>query len=288
MSQVQLKEVAVGKNYIKKFGDGKTSQHGTEFLDHNVELQRRIRDNQWIRWDGVEATAQEHGQWTLQELKSLTSPERASEFRRYGVKGGCTYYIHDQQTQEAGGCGLFKIEGTLNLQPRDLLAFVFDMEQVTQADATVVLNKIIATYRGPNKGDPFAAVAYWSNHPGFPFSIRDGIDLTTYHKDEDGTMWQMSVSLTGGDYFQSQPGGFGATDRIFGYKLVPHDEDSTNVTLICQTDLGGYIPKSLSNYMVCGVLIDYMKAIETRVQKRKESGEHQQVLKELELDLPRD
>lgn len=276
----------MGKKYVKIFGED--GSKGTEFLDDNAELQRRIKDNKWIRWDGVEATAHEHGQWALNELRSWTSPVRDGEFRKYGEKGGCTYYIHDDETQKAGGYGLFKIEGSLKLEPKDLLAFVLDMEQVGKADSTVVLNKILATYLGEKKGDPFTAVVYWANNPGFPFYIRDGIDLTTYHKDDDetGTMWQMSVSLTGGTYFRSQPGGFGATDRIFGYKLVPQDDGSTtNVTLICQTDLGGYIPKSLSNYMVCGVLIDYMNTIQTSVQKRKETGEHQKALKQMEFDL---
>jgi hypothetical protein len=46
-------------------------------------------------------------------------------------------------------------------------------------------------------------------------------------------MWQMSVSLTGGDFFRSQPGGFEeATDRIFGYKLVPQGDGTTRVTCV--------------------------------------------------------
>lgn len=279
-SQVQLCEVAVGKKYVKTFGDD--GSQGMEFLEENVELQRRIQENQWIRWDGVEGTAQEHGQWALQELRSWTGPERVAEFRKYGVKEGCTYYIHDDETQKAGGYGLFKIEGSLKLEPRDLLAFVLDMEQVGQSDSTVALNKVLATYLGEDKGDPFACAVYWANNPGFPFHIRDGIDMSTYHKDDDGTMWQMSVSLTGGTYFQSQPGGCGATDRIFGYKLVPQDDGTTHVSLICQTCLGGYIPKFLSNYMVCGVLIDYMKTVESSVQARKATGEHQKVLKQID------
>lgn len=166
-------------------------------------------------------------------MRSLPSPERDKEFREYGIKNGCRYYIHDEWTQQAGGYGLFKIEGSLHLPPQDLLAFIFDMEQVVQADNTMVLNKILVTYRGKTKGDPpFLVVVYWSNNPGYPFYIRDGIDLTTYHKDEDGTMWQMSVSLTGGDFFRSQPGGFEATDRIFGYKLVPQGDGTTRVTCV--------------------------------------------------------
>lgn len=159
------------------------------------------------------------------------------------------------------------------------------MDQVSKGDSTVVVNRILHNYLGEKKGDPFTAIAYWANNPGFPFYIRDGIDLTSYNRDEDGIMWQMSVSLTGGDYFRSMPGGFCATDRIFGYKLIPQEDGTTKVTLICQTDLGGYIPKSLSNYMVCGVLIDYMKAIEEGVKARKETGEHQKVVKEMELDV---
>lgn len=283
MSQVRISEVAVGKKYVKTFGED--GSKGMAFLEDNDELQRRMKENQWIRWDGVEGTAQEHGKWALKELRSWTSPEREGEFRKYGVKGNCTYYIHDDETQKAGGYGLFKIEGSLQLEPRDLLAFVLDMDQVGKSDSTIVLNKVLATYLGEKKGDPFASIVYWANNPGFPFYIRDGIDLTTYHKDDGGTMWQMSVSLTGGTYFQSQPGGFGATDRIFGYKLVPQGDGTTNVTLICQTCLGGYIPKSLSNYMVCGVLIDYMKTVETSVQERKATGEHQKVLIQMELDL---
>ena len=283
MSQVKLSEIAVGKKYVTKFGDDGTK--GMEFLDENAELQRRIQENRWIRWDDVEGSAQDHAQWALNEVRSLTRAERQGEFRKYGQKSGCTYYIHDEETKKANGYGLFKIEGTLNLEPKDLLAYVLDMDQVTKGDSTVVVNRIIANYLGKKKGDPFTAVAYWANNPGFPFHIRDGIDLTSYHKDDDGTMWQMSVSLTGGNYFRSQPRGFKATDRIFGYKLVPQEDGTTKTTLICQTDLGGYIPKSLSNYMVCGVLIDYMKTVEKGVRERKETGEHQEVLQQMELDL---
>lgn len=272
----------MGKRFLSRFGeDGSKS---VEFLDNNVELNKRARDNQWIRWDGVEASAQEHGKWVLEKLRSLTSPEEHGKFRHYGSKKGCKYYIHDEESKKAGGYGLFKIEANLKLEPRDLLAFVFDMEQMKEHDSTIVLYKVVAKYLGEKEGDPFALAVYWSNNPGFPFQHRDGIDLTTYSTDDDGTMWQMSVSLTGGDYFRSQKGGFEATDRIFGYKLMPQEDGTTNVTLICQTVLGGYIPVFLSNYFVCGVLIDYMKTADASIHARKGTGEHQKLLNRLELD----
>eukprot|EP00934_Nitzschia_sp_Nitz4_P007230 Nitzschia sp. Nitz4//scaffold8_size234185//5292//6134//NITZ4_001226-RA/size234185-processed-gene-0.142-mRNA-1//-1//CDS//3329559713//7220//frame0 len=279
MSQAKMVEVAIGKKYKAKFEGGKAQ----EFLDDNEALQQRVKNNKWIRWDGVEGTAEEHGQHVLERLRYLSSPERDSEFRYYGTKAGCTYYIHDEETKAANGYGLFKVEAVLKVEPKDLLAFVFDMEQVGEADETVVLNKVLAMYRGKAVGDPFSAVVYWANYPGFPFYIRDGIDLTTYHKDDDGTMWQMSTSLTGGDYFQSMPGGMAATDRIFGYKLVPSGDGTTKVAMFTQTALYGWIPITLSNWMVCGVLIDYMKTIEEGVAKAKEAGTHQKLLEQLEL-----
>lgn len=287
MSQAKMGEVVVGRAYQRTFGsDG---SKGVEFLDENTELQRRLADNQWIRWDGVEGTAEEHGDWALERMKYWLHPDQDQAFRYYGTKQGCTYYINDEETKAAGGYGFFKIEATLELEPKDLLAIVMDMEAVGKEDKSVVMNKVLSTYRGPKKGDPFSAVVYWANYPGFPFLIRDGIDLTTYRRDEDGeTMWQMSTSLTGGDYFQSMPGGMEATDRLFGYKLTPvvttEGTKQTKVIMICQTVLNGYIPKSLSNYMVCRVLIDYVKSVERAVKERKEDGTHQAMLKQLELD----
>jgi hypothetical protein len=35
--------------------------------------------------------------------------------------------------------------------------------------------------------------------------------------------------------------------------------------------------------MICNVLIDYMAAIEDQAEERKASGEHQKLMKELEL-----
>jgi hypothetical protein len=296
-SQAKLNEIGVGKKYQSKYGNGSD----TPWLKDNVELQRRIQDNSWKRWNGIEGTAQEHAQWVLEQARSLASAERSHEFRPYGIKKGYQFYIHDAMTQEAGGYGCFKIEGTLDVSPKDVLAFVFDMEAVVSADPTVVLNKVIATYRGTKQGDPFQAVAYWCSNPGFPFAYRDGIDLTAYHRDtEEGeeensgsdTYWQLSTSLHGTEKednnesccFQSQ--GVHATDRIFAYKLVPNKKDNgqtTHVTLLSQTVLNGYIPKFLSNRMICTVLMDYMKTIELQVKRRKESGKHDAILQQLEL-----
>jgi hypothetical protein len=47
-----------------------------------------------------------------------------------------------------------------------------------------LMKKVLKTFLGDNIGDPFAAVVYWSNAPRFPFRIRDGIDVSSYHRDD--------------------------------------------------------------------------------------------------------
>jgi hypothetical protein len=278
MSQAKLNGTAVGTKYQKTFGDGSS----TPWLDDNEELQKRIKANKWMRWTGDEGTVEDHATWIHEQAKSLMSDERRDEFRPYGKKRGFQYFIHDELTADADGCGFFKIEGTLQLEPRELLAFVFDSESIANADKTVIMMKVIATYLGKEKGDPFNAVVYWANDPGFPFNVRDGLDLTGYKKDEDGTVWQFATALSG-DYFASQPKGVTSIDRYFSYKMEPNGDGTTKTTMICQTILNGWIPKVLSNAMICNVLIDYMATIEAQVKERKASGEHQKMIKQLEL-----
>lgn len=182
------------------------------------------------------------------------------------------------------GFGLFKVEGTIPLEPRDIVAACFDFNTIAESDKTVVLMKFLKIYeqRGEEE-EPFTAAAYWCNAPGFPFYYRDGVDLTGYKKDDDGIVWQFSVSAKG-DNFISMPGSIDATDRYWAYKLKPNGDGTTNVTLLCQTLLNGWMPKSLTNYMVCSVLIDYMKTISDVIKKRKESGKHQEFLKLMKLE----
>ena len=165
-----------------------------------------------------------------------------------------------------------------------MVACCFDMKGIAAIDRTVVLMKILQKYVGNRQDDPFCLAVYWANAPGFPFYYRDGVDISGYDKDEDGVVWQLSVSARGKD-FVSMPGSIAATDRFWAYRLEPNKKDgTTKTTLICQTILNGWIPKSLSNYFTCSVLIDNMSTTEQQVKKNKASGEHQKLLKQLELE----
>lgn len=273
---VSVNSISVGTKYVARFGDGTN----TPWLE-NEALKKRVAENRLQRWDGVEGTIQEHGQWMLSQARSLLSDERRSEWREYGKKSGCQYYIHDQLTKEGQGYALVKIEADLKLEPRDMIAWMFDMQGLCDADKTVVLMKVLRLFQPEKVGDPFHICVYWANAPGFPFRIRDGLDISSFHKDDDGTVWQMSVSTP--DDLQSQPGAQRAIDRYWAYKLEPGENGLTKTTLICQTLLHGHIPKFLSNRMLCRVLIDYMEKIVSEVEKKKLSGEYEAILAQLKL-----
>lgn len=265
----------VGHKYRKWY-----SEVSAPWLDNNESLQTAIKKNHWVRWDGVEGTAETHMDWIYTNAKSLMSQERRSEYRPYGEKNGIKYFIHDELTKEGRGHGFFLLEGELELEPRDMVAAMFNFSQTAESDPTVVYMKVMKTYKNPKD---FVCAAYWCNNPGFPFSYRDGFDLSGYRKDDDGTMWQLAVSARGKDEFVSMPGALKAVDRYWAYKLTPIGNGKSKVTLICQTQLNGYIPPFLSNYFVCKVLIDYMSTTEEKISKNKQNGSHQSLLKTLDL-----
>lgn len=268
----------MGRKFQKALCDGT----GTPWLDENETLKKQIAENKWLRWDGTTGTAHEHMKWMLEQAKSLISEERQDEFREYGEKRGCKYFIHDELTKNGQGYGFFKLQGTLKLEPKDMVAACYDWDTLAESDKTVVLMKTLKIYQ-EEEGGPFCAAVYWCNAPGFPFYYRDGLDLSGYAKDEDGTLWQIAVTAKGND-FRSMPGALSATDTYWAYKLEPNGDGTTKTTLICQTLLNGYIPKFLSNYMICSVLIDYMTTTEETVKKNKASGKHQELLDRLGLE----
>merc|ERR1711870_231248 len=112
--------------------------------------QKRISENRFRRWDGVEGSIQDHTEWMLDQARSLMSDEHRSDWREYGQKDGCQYFIHDQLTKSGGGYALVKIEAKLRLQPRDMIAWMFDMEGLRDADETVVFMKVLRLFQ-PDK-----------------------------------------------------------------------------------------------------------------------------------------
>ena len=278
---------AIKSTYRHRFD----SEGSSPWLDNNEHLQECLSQNQWKRWDGTVGTAREHMEWTKRQVQSFFSKERQCEFREWGKYDGCQFYIHDKLTNEGDGFGLFKIEGrTYDVEPKDVLRKVFDVHNIVEHGSTCVYYKMLKTFAGTNRGDPYCSAVYWSEAPGFPFYYRDGIDLTGYLKDDndddDGTIWQLGVGVDI-DNFESQPGSIQAVDRYWAYRLQPIEGGKkTKVSIICQSCLNGWIPKFLSNKYVCQVLVEYLPKMEADIQKlKKEDPEgYQTKLKELELD----
>jgi len=278
MSEFEIPQVAVGAKYQKYHGEG-----STPWLDNNDTLHKQISENKWLRWDGVEGSAESHMDWMHEQAKSFMSDSRRDEYRAYGSKNGFNYYIHDELTAQGQGCGFFKLEGTLQLEPRDMVASMMDFSQLAESDKTVVLMKRLKTYRQEKNNERFVMAAYWCNDPGFPFYYRDSVDLTGYKKDEDGVLWQLAVSAKGNN-FVSMPNALAATDRYWAYRLIPNGDGTTKMTLICQTVLNLMMPTLFVNHLMCSVLIDYAATTEKAIQKNKESGQHQKLLKYLQLE----
>ena len=292
IDNVDIAAVGIGKKYSKRFlrvNDDDDGNDGDEYpspwLDDNAHWTKCLEQNQWTRWDGTMGTAQEHMKWMQQQAKSLFSAARADEFRLYGQHDGCQYYLHNELTRQGDGFGCFKIEGRVfDIEPCDLLRLCFDMTNIPVLDVTAVYYKMAKPYPiiGSSKASlgfsSYVAPVYWSNDPGFPFSFRDGIDLTGFitsdQDDDDGdessknTIWQVAcgVDLPA---FQSQPGAIKATDRYWAYRLEKVGPQQTKVSIICQCCLNGWIPRFLSNYYVCKVLIDSLSKMEKAIAQLK-------------------
>ena len=280
--------VAVSKAYERRFPDFPAAP----WIDGNPHWRACLRENQWTRWDGTTGTSQEHMAWARDTMKALFG---AAEFRPYGRHDGCEFFIHDDLTQQGHGFGCFKIEGRIfDVQPRDVLRLCFDMSKIIQLDTTTVFYKLYPSYainnnNNNNNETSFVAPVYWSNDPGFPFYVRDGTDLTGFMRDEEdpNVIWQLGVGVAI-DNYTSQPGrALKATDRYWAYRLEPAAGGTgTKVSIICQCCLNGWIPKFLSNYFVCKVLIDSLRTMEKTVAQIKatDAAEYKGILQEMGLE----
>ena len=115
---------------------------------------------------------------------------------------------------------------------------------------------------------------YWCNDPGFPFSFRDGTDLTGFLPDDDDqgnedTIWQVAVGVDLSSSSASQPGAVKAMDRYWAYRLEKVGPQQTKVSILCQCCLNGWMPRFLSNYFVCRVLIDSLRKMEATIAQLK-------------------
>ncbi len=114
--------------------------------------------------------------------------------------------------------------------------------------------------------DRRTSLCLWQAAPGFPFVWRDGLDVSSFHKDSDGVWWQVAVSVPNEMVLYDSSASLRAVDRYWGYRLEPTlslaGRSSTKLTLICQTTLGGWIPTFFVNRAIGDVLAAYVGTVE--------------------------
>mmetsp|Transcript_20927 Transcript_20927/g.37069 ORF Transcript_20927/g.37069 Transcript_20927/m.37069 type:complete len:297 (+) Transcript_20927:79-969(+) len=208
------------------------------------------------RWDGVEGTAAEHIAWMLEQAQTLTHPD-CQGFEGKTDYRGIKYEMHTNKTREAGGSGFFRLSGKIDLTPETVVALAMSMTAMSGTDETVLLLDTLYEY-----SDKKTALVQWVNEAGFPFHWRDGVDVSSWTRDENGVYWQVAVSVAS-DIADFASGSVRAENMYWGYRLEPlNDGTQTKVVLISQTALNGWMPKWLVNMMLGKVLSDYIRTLE--------------------------
>ena len=90
------------------------------------------------RWDGARGTAEEHASWMLSKTRELVSPD-APGFKPWGAHEGVTYEMHEVLSAEAGGAGLFRLSGTIEIPPELATALLMHAGYLGLMDETVSL-----------------------------------------------------------------------------------------------------------------------------------------------------
>jgi hypothetical protein len=88
------------------------------------------------RWDGARGTAEEHASWMLLKTRELVAPD-APGFKPWGAHEGVTYEMHEALSAEAGGAGLFRLSGTIEIPPELATALLMHAGYLGLMDETV-------------------------------------------------------------------------------------------------------------------------------------------------------
>lgn len=214
-------------------------------------------DYQLRRWDGQLGNYTTHLDWMYTHAQEYSDPQKDG-FRPWGKAHDVVYEIHDGLTKAGGGDGYFRLSAEVDISPQLLIAQVLDAQSIGKLDPTVMYMNMLHTY-----GDLKSRLCLWIAAPGFPFSWRMGLDLTTWRRDEHGNYWQLSLSVP--SELDEQPNvAIHSVNRYWAYKLEPLDDGKrTKLTLLCQTSLFGWMPQFLVNMKVGEVLADYVRKVET-------------------------
>mmetsp|Transcript_17046 Transcript_17046/g.33335 ORF Transcript_17046/g.33335 Transcript_17046/m.33335 type:complete len:308 (+) Transcript_17046:88-1011(+) len=233
----------------------------------------------FTRWDGGRDTAEGHLDWMTEHARKYCDVD-CPGFEPMGIVDSVVYEMHSGLTHQGNGNGYFRLSGEVDISAELITALALDVKTLISEDKTMRYVNIFHRFGKEDK----TRLSFWVAAPGLPFNRqdpinmytlmpfawRDGMDLTGWREDSDGTIWQVAVSVPDEvpHFFPSRgrcwrPSSVRALTNYWAYKLEPIDGGKrTKVTLICQSTLNGVLFGALVNPMVGQVLASYIRDIE--------------------------
>ncbi|EOD24225.1 hypothetical protein EMIHUDRAFT_254816, partial [Emiliania huxleyi CCMP1516] len=115
---------------------------------------------------------------------------------------------------------------------RTLLSTLLEPELIGKLDPTTLCLRTLAVLEDGR--DAGAALCHTVAKTGFPFRHRDFVDVTAWKRLPDGTVLQAARSCP-------------TAAASVPYVLAPAAAGGTDLTLVSQTDLAGYMPTPVTN-----------------------------------------
>ena len=126
----------------------------------------------------------------------------------------------------------FRLTAHLECGPDALLSTLLEPELIGKLDPTTLCLRTLAVLEDGR--DAGAALCHTVAKTGFPFRHRDFVDVTAWKRLPDGTVLQAARSCP-------------TAAASVPYVLAPAAAGGTDLTLVSQTDLAGYMPTPVTN-----------------------------------------
>ena len=237
------------------------------------------------RWDGFQGTIQEISEQCLKEIRQAIDEPRGGDWVDLGRHHGVDREYHVGRTNANKGNRFFRFRSTIQASPQLIIAALMEPTVFGRVDALVRHARPLLDF--PDGRHRIAYVVAEAGPRPF-FSDRDDCALSAYfppHLVKGGKGEWYHVSCTLPDHFPSVSSAIRNHTQFWGYKLEPFHEARTGaihtrVTLISQTDIFGWLPKSLVNQFIPSVLSDYIRHLEEHVVEMEKRGAPARMLTE--------
>ena len=138
----------------------------------------------------------------------------------------------------------FRLTAHLECGPDALLSTLLEPELIGKLDPTTLCLRTLAVLEDGR--DAGAALCHTVAKTGFPFRHRDFVDVTAWKRLPDGTVLQAARSCPTAAASLAPTAVRGVVEE-WAYVLAPAAAGGTDLTLVSQTDLAGYMPTAVTN-----------------------------------------